>query len=115
MITSIDWLKEFTSVEKSPKEVAEILSHVGLEAEVSQVPSELKGVVIGYVESTKKHPDADKLKVCMINDGNNIHQVVCGAPNVDTGQKIAFATVGSILPSYKVERQKHMNKPFILK
>ena len=98
MITSIDWLKEFTSVEQSPKELAEILSHAGLEAEVSQVPSELKGVVIGYVESTKKHPDADKLKVCMINDGNNIHQVVCGAPNVDTGQKIAFATVGSILP-----------------
>ena len=98
MITSIDWLKEFTSVNQSPSELAEILSHAGLEAEVGKVPSELKGVIVAHVDSVRKHPDADKLKICMVSDGKNIHQVVCGAPNVDAGQKIAFATVGSVLP-----------------
>ncbi|GIR89170.1 MAG: hypothetical protein CM15mP87_06620 [Candidatus Neomarinimicrobiota bacterium] len=68
------------------------------EAELNSAPLSLPGVIIGKVESTKKHPDADKLKICIVNDGQKTHQVICGAPNVDSGQLIPFATVGSILP-----------------
>ena len=98
MIVAIDWLKEFVKIEESPDELAELLSIIGLEAEKSLVPLSIPGVVIGKVESTDKHPDADKLKVCMVNDGSVLHQVVCGAPNVENGQTIAFATIGSVLP-----------------
>ena len=107
MIVSLDWLKEFVDIQESPDELAELLSGIGLEAEVTSVPTEIPGVVIGKVESAEKHPDADKLKLCTVNDGKQVHQVVCGAPNVDAGQTIAFATVGSVLPgNLKIKKAK---------
>ena len=98
MIVSIDWLREFLEIKESPNELADMLSNSGLEAELNSAPLSLPGVIIGKVESTEKHPDADKLKICIVNDGQKTHQVICGAPNVDSGQLIPFATVGSILP-----------------
>ncbi len=98
MIISLDWLKEFVDIDESPDELSDLLSGIGLEAEATSVPTEISGVVIGKVETAEKHPDADKLKLCTVNDGKQVHQVVCGAPNVDAGQTIAFATVGSVLP-----------------
>ena len=98
MIISLDWLKEFVDIDESPDELSDLLSGIGLEAEATSVPTEISGVVIGKVETAEKHPDADKLKLCTVNDGKQVHQVVCGAPNVDSGQTIAFATVGSVLP-----------------
>ncbi|HCU07010.1 MAG TPA: phenylalanine--tRNA ligase subunit beta, partial [Holosporales bacterium] len=56
--------------------------------------------VVGYVESCEKHPDADRLSLCMVNDGSGVtQQVICGAPNVRKGLHIAFARVGSVVPS----------------
>ena len=98
MIVSIDWLREFLEIKESPNELADMLSNSGLEAELTSAPLSLPGVIIGKVENTEKHPDADKLKICIVNDGQKTHQVICGAPNVDSGQLIPFATVGSILP-----------------
>ena len=98
MIVSIDWLRTFVDFEESIEELAELLSNLGLEAEVSEVPNNIPGVIIGKVEETEKHPNADKLQICKISDGKNTHQVICGAPNINAGQKIAFATVGSKLP-----------------
>ena len=98
MIVSIDWLREFLEIKESPNELADMLSNSGLEAELNSVPLLLPGVIIGKVESTEKHPDADKLKICIVNDGQKTHQVICGAPNVDSRQLVPFATVGSILP-----------------
>ena len=98
MIISIDWLKEFVDIKESPNQLADLLSSMGLEAVATSVPTEISGVVIGKVETADKHPDADKLKLCTVNDGKQVNQVVCGAPNVDAGQTIAFATVGSLLP-----------------
>jgi len=98
MIVSIDWLKEFVDINKPVAELADLLTNTGLEATVTGAPSEIPGVVIGIVETVEKHPDADKLKLCTVNDGNEVHQVVCGAPNVEAGQTIAFARVGSVLP-----------------
>ena len=98
MIVSIDWLREFLEIKESPNELADMLSNSGLEAELNSVPLSLPGVIVGKVESTEKHPYADRLKICIVNDGQKTHQVICGAQNVNSGQMIPFATVGSILP-----------------
>ena len=105
MIISIEWLKKFVDVKETPEQLAELLSNIGLEAEATKVPFSLPGVIIAKVESTKKHPNADKLKICEINDGNSIKQVICGAPNVSEGQIIAYATIGTVLPgNFKIKK-----------
>ena len=98
MIVAIDWLRSFVDFNESSEELAELLSNLGLEAEVSKVPNNIPGVIIALVKETKKHPNADKLQICKISDGKNIYQIICGAPNIKAGQKIALATVGSKLP-----------------
>ena len=55
--------------------------------------------VVGYVESKEKHPNADKLSVCQVNVGDETLQIVCGAPNVDAGQKVVVAKIGAVMPS----------------
>ena len=55
--------------------------------------------VVGYVESLEQHPNADKLKVCQVNIGDEQLQIVCGAPNVEAGQKVVVAKVGAVMPS----------------
>ncbi len=56
MIVSIDWLREFLEIKESPNELADMLSNLGLEAELNSAPLSLRGVIIGKVESTEKHP-----------------------------------------------------------
>jgi len=104
---SIDWLKEFVQIEETPFQLADLLSNTGIEAEVSKIPMEIPGVIIGKVETTEKHPNADKLKLCTVNDGKKTHQVVCGATNVAAGQTIPFAMIGAILPgNFKIKKVK---------
>ena len=88
MKVSIPWLKRFVNFDYSASDLADILTMLGFESEVVTDFSSLKNIVVGEVESAEKHPNADKLKFCIVNDGENLHEVVCGAPNVDTGQKI---------------------------
>ena len=98
MIISIEWLRDFVDIKESPEELADLLSNIGLESEVTDTIIEKPGVVIAKVESTEKHPNADKLKICTLNDGRNFHKVICGAPNVTSGQIVPFAKIGSVLP-----------------
>lgn len=55
--------------------------------------------VVGYVEIKEKHPNADKLSICTVNVGEETLQIVCGAPNVDAGQKVVVAKIGAVMPS----------------
>lgn len=55
--------------------------------------------VVGYVEEKEKHPNADKLNVCKVNVGEETLQIVCGAPNVEAGQKVVVAKIGAVMPS----------------
>lgn len=55
--------------------------------------------VVGYVKEKEKHPQADKLSVCKVDVGTEILQIVCGAPNVDAGQKVVVAKIGAVMPS----------------
>ncbi|MDW0112834.1 DUF4479 domain-containing protein [Sporosarcina saromensis] len=68
---------------------------VSLELEVDLSPK----FVIGYVEQKEKHPNADKLSICTVDVGSEKLQIVCGAPNVDAGQKVVVAKVGAVMPS----------------
>lgn len=55
--------------------------------------------VVGYVETKDKHPNADKLSICSVNVGEETLQIVCGAPNVEAGQKVVVAKIGAVMPS----------------
>ncbi|MBC8346741.1 MAG: phenylalanine--tRNA ligase subunit beta [Candidatus Marinimicrobia bacterium] len=107
MRISIDWLKEFVDVPASTQEVADILTMLGLEAENGLNTTQLTDIIIGEIKSRIKHPNADKLSLCQVFDGESMLPVVCGAPNVEAGQKIAFAPVGSVLPGdFKIGKAK---------
>ncbi|MBI2258082.1 MAG: phenylalanine--tRNA ligase subunit beta [Flavobacteriia bacterium] len=102
MKVSYQWIKEWISTDLDVEKVAEILTDTGLEVEsiekIEQIKGSLEGVVVAEVVSCEKHPDADRLKVTTVNIGqNDVFQVVCGAPNVATGQKVLLATVGTTL------------------
>ena len=93
MIVSTEWLKQFVDIKESPAELADLLSGVGLDAEFTGIQDSIEGIVIGRVNRVEKHPNADKLSLCIVSDGNNEFQVVCGAPNVAEDQTIAYASV----------------------
>ncbi len=73
---------------------------------VSSIKGGRKGVVIGYVLEREQHPNADKLNKCLVDIGaEEPVQIICGAPNVDKGQKVAVATVGAVLPgNFKIKK-----------
>ncbi|MHC1705279.1 MAG: phenylalanine--tRNA ligase subunit beta [Tenuifilaceae bacterium] len=102
MKISYSWLKEYINIDIEPEKVAKILTSIGLEVEslekIQAVKGGLEGVIIGEVLTCEKHPDADKLSKTTVNIGNGepLH-IVCGAPNVAKGQKVAVATVGTKL------------------
>ena len=74
---------------------------------VEPAANKFTGVVVGEVISVEKHPDADKLNVCQVSNGNETLQVVCGAPNVASGQKVPFALVGAQLAvDFKIKQAK---------
>jgi len=102
MKISYNWIKDYLRIDLEPEKVAEILTGIGLEIEGMDewvsVKGGLEGVVIGEVLTCKKHPVADKLSVTTVDIGApQPLQIVCGAPNVATGQKVPVATVGTIV------------------
>ncbi|CAM1354461.1 phenylalanine--tRNA ligase subunit beta [Tenacibaculum insulae] len=108
MKISYNWLRQFLQTDWEAEKTGELLTDLGLEVEgiekVESIKGSLKGIVVGEVKTCVKHPNADKLKVTTVDlgDGNPI-QIVCGAPNVDAGQKVPVATVGTTLYDDKGE------------
>tara|TARA_R110000868_G_scaffold304437_17_gene565304 strand:- start:35106 stop:37514 length:2409 start_codon:yes stop_codon:yes gene_type:complete len=99
MKVSYNWLKEFINLPLSPAETANKLTLIGLEEEeIFEYGNTLDGVIVGEVTEVIQHPNADRLKVCQVNLGDETVQIVCGAKNVAQGQKVPVATVGSTLP-----------------
>jgi len=98
---SLNWIKDYVNLDGiSTEEIVDKLTMSGLEVEdfVNQ-NKKYSGIIVGLVKDVMKHPDADKLTVCTVFDGKTDLQVVCGAPNVDKGQKVVFAPVGTLIPS----------------
>lgn len=99
MKISVNWLRDYIKTDLSVDEIADKLTLTGLEVEdIEESGSDFKGIVIGEVLGVKSHPNADRLTLCETNIGEETVQIVCGAPNVAAGQKVAVATVGSTLP-----------------
>ena len=96
MIFSEQWLREWISPELETQELIDELTMAGLEVDGSTpVARQCSGIVVGLVESVEPHPDADKLSLCSVSDGEESFQVVCGAPNVRAGLKAPFAKLGA--------------------
>ena len=116
MKISFNWLKEYIDTDKSAKEVADILTNIGLEVEgieqYRSIKGGLEGLVIGQVISKSKHPNADRLSLTTVNIGNsNDLSIVCGAPNVEANQKVVVAPVGCTLhhingESFEIKKSK---------
>ena len=100
MLVSYRWLQEYIAIPWSPEELAHRLTMAGLEVEgITPLAPDLSGVYIGYVQKTEQHPDADSLKLCSVDVGvQGSFTIVCGAPNVAVGQKVAVALEGAKLP-----------------
>ena len=108
------WLREWVNPAVSTEELAEQLSMAGLEVDgVDPVAGEFSGVKVGEVVECGQHPDADKLRVTKINvGGDELLDIVCGAPNCRQGLKVAVATVGAVLPgNFKIKKAKLRGQP----
>jgi phenylalanyl-tRNA synthetase beta chain len=105
---SEQWLRTWVSPQVSRDELVARLSMAGLEVDsVTPVAGVFNGVVVGEVLKTEPHPDADKLRVCQVSNGEETFQVVCGAPNVRPGLKVPFAMLGAQLPGdFKIKKAK---------
>ncbi len=116
MKVSYNWLSEFLEKMPSVQETVDILTNTGLEVsgveEFVSIQGGLEGLVIGEVIEKWQHPNADRLSLTKVNVGSgDLLQIVCGAPNVDKGQKVVVATVGTTLypsegDSFKIKKGK---------
>jgi phenylalanyl-tRNA synthetase beta chain len=102
MRVNLEWLREWVDLHSDAEEIAAALTTAGLEVDsVERAGPPLAGIVVAQVLAVERHPNADRLAVCTVDDGLAHHQVVCGAPNVAPGIKAPFARVGAKLPSGK--------------
>src|SRR5688572_14241373 len=114
MNISLRWLEAFLRRELEPRDVAERLTMLGAPVDaVEPLHTDLGEIVVGLVEEVRQHPNADRLRVCLVNDGTPERlNVVCGAANVTTGKRYPFARVGTTVPHgkggapMKIERAK---------
>ena len=106
----LSWLKDHLETEADAATIADKLTAIGLEVEsVEDAGARLKDFTVAYVVSAEKHPNADRLRLCMVDAGGpasnsdaigqkNLVQVVCGAPNARAGIKVVFAKPGTVIP-----------------
>ena len=116
MKISYNWLKQFLQVNWETSKTSELLTDLGLEVEgvetIESIKGSLEGIVIGEVLTCVQHPNADRLKITTVDLGLEIPvQIICGAPNVASGQKVPVATIGTTLyddkgAAFKIKKGK---------
>ena len=101
---TLSWLKEHLETDATLDEITEKLTAIGLEVEgVEDKAAELAPFTIAHVIEARQHPNADRLRVCIVDTGTEQVQVVCGAPNARTGMKGVFAAAGAYIPGTGME------------
>jgi len=111
MKVTLNWLKQYVDFDWSPEQLTERLTMLGLEVEgVHKTGGEFDGIVVAQVITKDKHPNADKLTVCKVNDGQGERQIVCGAQNFQAGDKVPLILPGATLPPKPGEKE-----PFTIK
>ncbi|MFK3815683.1 phenylalanine--tRNA ligase subunit beta [Pseudomonas sp. NPDC089407] len=105
---SEQWLRGWVNPQVSRDELVARLSMAGLEVDsVTPAAGQFSGIVVGEILATEQHPDADKLRVCQVTNGQETFQVVCGAPNARPGIKVPFAMIGAELSGdFKIKKAK---------
>ncbi len=99
MKVTLNWLKQYVDFNWSPEELTERLTMLGLEVEgVQKISGAFDGIVVAQVITRDKHPGADKLSICRVNDGTGERQIVCGAQNFKAGDKVPLILPGASLP-----------------
>ncbi|OHP07414.1 phenylalanine--tRNA ligase subunit beta [Staphylococcus sp. HMSC058E03] len=109
MLISNEWLKDYVDAGVAIEDLAERITRTGIEVDdIIDYTKDIKNLVVGYIQSKEKHPDADKLNICQVDIGEKeAVQIVCGAPNVEAGQHVIVAKVGGRLPGgIKIKRAK---------
>lgn len=111
MKVTLNWLKQYVDFNWSPEELTERLTMLGLEVEgVQKIAAAFEGIVVAQVITRDKHPNADKLSLCRVNDGTGERQIVCGAQNFKAGDKVPLILPGASLPLKPGEKE-----PFTIK
>ena len=103
---SYSWLCDHLETNQSPDQIGEILTNIGLELEALSDYSSYSQFVVATIKEFKKHPNADRLNICKVDDGDKLYQVVCGAPNVKEGMKGIFAKDGMYIPGTEITLKK---------
>lgn len=87
MLVSLNWLKNYIDIgEIKPEDLAEKITKSGIEVEgIEYVAEKSENVVVGYVTECEQHPNADKLNLCQVDVGDEVLQIICGAPNIKQG------------------------------
>ena len=111
MKVTLNWLKQYVDFNFSPEELTERLTMLGLEVEgVQKISGAFDGIVVAQVITRDKHPGADKLSICRVNDGTGERQIVCGAQNFQAGDKVPLILPGASLPMKAGDKE-----PFTIK
>ena len=97
MKVPVSWLSEYVDIDISLDDLADRLTMAGNEVVSIERTGWIDDVVVGYVRAVRPHPDADRLTLVTVDHGNGEAEVVCGAPNVAQGQKVAYASIGAVL------------------
>ena len=109
MYASLNWLKELVDFSMSTEELDQTLTMLGIEVEgIVDYRKKFENFYTAKVLTKEKHPDADKLSLCTVDCAGETYNVVCGAPNVEAGQNIAFGKLGAVVPSagFKLVKRK---------
>src|SRR6267378_7164441 len=97
---SVNWLREFVDLPKNPEEIAEVLTRSGIETKnIETRGANVEQVIVSQITASSRHPNADRLTVCEVDDGGTKRQIVCGATNYKVGDKVPLALPGSKLPN----------------
>lgn len=108
----LSWLQEFVDLDVPSEYLAKILTNQGIEVEkIEKIKPDFSHIVVARIDELKKHPDAEKLVLTRLFDGENYHDVICGAPNCRLGMKTALALPGAVLKDdeekpWKIKRTK---------
>jgi len=101
---TLSWLKDHLATDVTVEEIGATLTRIGLEVEsIEDRAADLSAFKVAYVKTAARHPNADKLQVCVVDTGTEDVMVVCGAPNARAGMKAVFAPVGAIIPATGLE------------
>src|SRR6478736_6523069 len=98
---SVNWLREFVDLPENPDEIADLLTRAGIETENIETRGvKIDKIIVSQVTASSRHPNADRLSVCEVNDGSGAkRQIVCGATNYKVGDKVPLALPGAKLPN----------------